>query len=128
MTILFGAVPATGLVVLVPFLFIFGAGGFLESAFRADVTGAVIGLLLVGWALLAVWGTYGLWAAALGPSPIAATTAASLVSGIVAVVPMLFLPLKSLVTLEVLDIPLLIPVGVAAWHLWRWNGAKGQPP
>ena len=123
-TILFGAIPATVFFILLPFPLIFGVAGFMEGALRADMVDASFGLLYAIWALLAMWGTYGLWAASLGPTPIAKPTAAALVAGIIAVVPLLTVSGRSPYASEFFDIPLILPVIVAGWHLWRWRAAK----
>ena len=111
-----GAIPATLLAILAVFPGILGAAAIPESP------GAV---LFVLWALLAWAGTYGLWAAAIGPQPIGKSTAICLGCGIVAIavaVPAVVLPDEQ--SLDLIGTAFLFgPVGVAVWQILAWRKA-----
>ncbi len=122
-TILFGALPATFLTFLVVFVTVIGGGGLVDGLVHADIVGVFFGLVVLVWSLLALWGTYGLWAAAIGPAPVDGATAASLVGGIVAIVSAIIMFDIDTYDINVLGIPLIFPVAVALWHIWKWRAA-----
>lgn len=122
MLLLVGAAPATfwavvailGLVVFVP--------GAVSTFFQADYIRFGKSLLFIAQSVLGLLGAYGLWVGAIRAHPITNATAIMLVAGVMAMSPLIVMPLlrgnwegsldnylHSLITLG--------PVGAACWLL-----------
>lgn len=85
-TVVFGALPAMTMCVGINLIgLVAGLAGFANAIAGADGGSMLGSTLLILWCGAAYWGTYGLFAAALGPTPISKVTVLALLAGIAAI-------------------------------------------
>ena len=126
-TIVFGALPALLLMILATFVGVFGAAAVIDFAYDGRFIDSLIALGLLFWFILAACGTYGLWGAALGPSPISNTTATFLIGGLVAMAsPLVMWAVEGKFSLSFKIEAVILTLGpllIALWHLFKWRRA-----
>lgn len=120
-TLVFGALPATSLVIVGVILLSYplAAVGFTSD----PATFLLVILPSFTVMIFGILGTTGLWITVLGPDPISTKTAIRLMMGICALLLFLALmwPRGNLYLLNLSG-----PIFVAGWHLWRWRAATRQ--
>ena len=123
LTILLGAIPASLLAILAAGVGMVSGPGLIVGPWPVSAPMWLINFALTVWCLLALWGTYGLWAAAIETSPIYRVTAAALIGGVVAMLAA-FLVLDFSPQNVIGSWLLVFPMAVALWHLWQWRCAE----
>ena len=133
LTFLFGAAPTLLWLPLLAIWLLIPIGGVWERLASAEVIEMVTVFAFIAWGMIGLWGTYSLWAAVLGPFPVARSTAYGLGAGIVAMTltPILGVRDSNLSGLSSFDLFSLWiiagPVVVASWHIHQCASKKQNP-
>lgn len=122
LTFVFGAAP---MLLWLPLLLIWVlgiTGATWENLSDADAIDIGLAVLFIAWGIFGLWGGYSLWAAAIGPIPVARSTAYGLGAGIAAMILTLILIRKegaSGFPDHYASWMIAGPVVVATWHIYK---------